>query len=78
MPSLQIKTSHGIIRATKSEDPAYPGIWLEYIDNEDRGEMPSRFQCLMEEPQDKPEVRILVWDNPNDEDYSQEIINNRK
>ena len=73
---IKIKTSNGIIRATISDvDENYRGIWLEYIPNNDNGENASRFQCLMEEVVEQKQVRLLVWNNPNEEDYTMEIEN---
>lgn len=74
---LRINVKNGYIRATLSSDPEYPGIWVEFVSDKDEGQTPSRPQILFEQPAHNfPEgqVRALIWDNPEDEDYTQEII----
>ena len=71
---MEIKTKHGKLIATEAGDPDYPGIWLEYVDNEDNGQNLSRPQVLMEQEAETGNIRLLIWEDPNKEDYTREII----
>lgn len=67
-----VMTPHGAIEARVTNDPEYPGISLEYVDNDDKGKTASRPTVLMEQPRGE-NVRALLWSNPNSEDYTDEI-----
>lgn len=69
---LKVDVEGGYLYATISEDPNYPGICVEFVTNDDVGESLSRPRVLMEKPLDD-EVRALVWEDKNDEDYTAEI-----
>ena len=74
MDTLQIKLPHGYLVATKSTDPNYPGIDVEYIDDNDNGEELSRPRVLIEAPTEwDGAIRALIWNNSNNEDYEEEI-----
>ena len=70
---LKIKIRNGYLVATISEDPYYPGIDIEYVADDDIGEQLSRPRVLVELPYDDT-LRALIWNNPNDEDYTEEIV----
>lgn len=69
---MKVKTKNGYIVVSEASTD-YPGIWLEYIDNNDNGQNLSRPQVLMEADTETGKVRLLIWDNPNSEDYTREI-----
>ena len=70
---IEVKTKHGKIVATEGGDPDYPGIWLEYLDKKGDGKKLSHPQVLMEQDDDG-RIRLLIWDDPNDECHTREII----
>lgn len=72
MHALEVRLPNGVLRATPSTDPAYPGIDVEFIaDNENTNDL-SRPRVLIEQSEDTP-LRALIWNNPRSEDYSEEI-----
>jgi hypothetical protein len=71
--SLRIKVEGGYLYATISGDIDYPGICVEFVADNDNGEYLSRPTVLMEKPVGD-ELRALVWDDKDDEDYTTEII----
>lgn len=75
MEEISIKVEGGRLVATKSGDLAYPGIDVEFIpDNQE--ETLSRPRVLFEKP--KGEVlRMLIWDDENNEDFTKQIKFNK-
>jgi hypothetical protein len=73
LKEIKIKVTGGYLRAIESGDPEYPGIWVEFVGDDDNGENLSRPQALMEIDPSTNKPRLLVWDDPNNEDYTQEI-----
>lgn len=72
MNSLEVKVDGGYLHATISGDVNYPGIWVEFVADDDKGESVSRPTVLVEKPVDD-ELRVLVWSDEDDEDYTTEI-----
>lgn len=72
MESLKVKVDGGYLYATISGDVDYPGICVEFVADGDVGESTSRPTVLMEKPAGD-ELRALIWDDENDEDYTTEI-----
>ena len=74
---ILIRIEGGYIRAIPSQDPDYPGIWVELIRDDEPDGTVSRPQILFEQPKyqgyKSGEARILIWEDPDDEDYTQEI-----
>ena len=70
---LRVKVEGGYLYATISGDIDYPGICVEFVADDDAGENLSRPTVLMEKPVGD-ELRALVWDDKDDEDYTTEII----
>ena len=73
---LPIKNGYLDIRV--SVDPDYPGLDIEYIDNNESKmdfseDYFTRPRVLIECPKDSNQLRTLVWDNPRSEDYNSEI-----
>ena len=75
MESLKVKVDGGYLYATISGDIDYPGICVEFVTDDDIGESASRPTVLIEKPVGE-ELRALIWDDKDDEDYTTEIIFN--
>lgn len=71
--ALKVKIKDGYLIATRSPDPDYPGIDIEYVTNDESQEL-SQPRVLIECPKETNILRCLIWDDPNNEDYSEEII----
>ena len=74
MEEMIVKVKGGVLRATPSMDPEYPGIDVEFIADNDNGENLSRPRILIERPVESGELRALIWDDKNSEDYTKEVI----
>ena len=70
---IRVKIKGGYIRAIPSEDPDYPGIWVEVIRYDEPEDVVSRPMVLVEQPAGTDLSRVLIWDNPDEEDYQHEI-----
>ncbi len=71
---LPIKNGYLDIRA--SLDPDYPGLDIEYIDEKTNWEAnpkQSRPRVLVECPKDTNILRALIWNDPDKEDYQEEV-----
>lgn len=62
----------GFLVASKSCDPDYPGIDIEFVADEESEDILSRPRVLVEKPLDG-KLRILVWNDKKCEDYTDEI-----
>jgi hypothetical protein len=72
--TLQIRLPNGYLIATISQDPDYPGIDVEYIDDNEKETDLSRPRVLIEAPvESNGVVRALIWNDPKDEDYTEDI-----
>ena len=70
---LEVKLPNGTLVAEKALDPDYPGIDVEFVpDHESEGVLSTRPRVLVEQPIDD-HLRMLIWDNPEKEDYTEEI-----
>ena len=72
---LRVRVDGGYLYATISGDINYPGICVEFIADDDIGEALSRPTVLIEKPVDDG-LRVLVWEDKDDEDYTTEITFN--
>jgi hypothetical protein len=72
MESLTVKVDGGYLYATISGDIDYPGICVEFIADNENDNILSRPTVLIEKPVDD-DLRVLVWTDENDEDYTTEI-----
>lgn len=78
--AMEVNVPGGVLRATKSSDPEYPGIDIEFIATaEDRsyGKFLSRPRVLMEYEIEDNELRAAVWADEKSEDYSDDIEFNK-
>ena len=69
---LRIKVDGGYLYATISGDYNYPGICVEFIADNENDNIMSRPTVLIEKPVDD-ELRVLVWEDKQNEDYTTEI-----
>ena len=72
MDKIVIKIEGGHLVATPSQDPNYPGIDVEFVADNDKGETASRPRVLFEKPLGE-KLRALIWGDSNKEDYTDEI-----
>ena len=71
---IETKVKDGILRAWVEDDPNYPGISVEFIpDYTDRNVL-SYPRVLMEKPTESECLRALLWEKPDDEDFTTEIV----
>lgn len=73
MNTLRVRVKGGYLIATESTDTDYPGIDIEFVADDDNGEHLSRPRVLMEKPTEDENLRVLIWNNKNSEDYTEEI-----
>ena len=71
--TLKVTVEGGYLQATVSGDINYPGIWVEFVADDDTEEKLSRPTVLVEKPVGE-ELRALVWSDEDNEDYTTEII----
>lgn len=73
---IKVQVRGGYLRAIPSEDPDYPGIWVDFIRDTEKEDIVSRPQVLVEQPEyfKDRQARVLVWRDPDSEDYTDEII----
>ena len=67
---LKIKTGKIIVQ--ESSDEEYPGVWMEFMKDEEAKSCQSRPAVKMEYNPSTRQVRILVWADPDCEDYTDE------
>lgn len=71
MKSLKVRVKGGYLVATESGDVDYPGICVEFVaDNET--DTRSRPTVLIEKSTDY-DLRALIWEDEDNEDYTTEI-----
>ena len=71
----------GYLKASVSKDPNYPGIWAEFIADDETDRLASRPSFLLMQPQGYSYqevythgyVRALIWTNPEEENCTEEI-----
>ena len=73
---IKVQVRGGYLRAIPSEDPDYPGIWVDFIRDTEKEDIVSRPQVLVEQPEyfKDRQARVLIWRDPDNEDYTDEII----
>lgn len=70
---IDVLVEGGYIRATAAQDENYPGIDVEFVPNKPQEDALSFPRVLVEKPLESDNLRAVIWANPNDEDYSDEI-----
>lgn len=70
--SLIVNVEGGYFRADPCLDPDYPGIDVEFIADNEPSDICSSPRVLFEKPIGQP-LSALIWSDPMDEDYSNEI-----
>ena len=69
---LRVKVEGGYLCATISGDIEYPGICVEFVADNENDNIMSRPTVLIEKSADD-DLRALVWEDKDDEDYTTEI-----
>lgn len=73
MKGFEVRVNGGYFRVNESQDADYPGIDVEFIANGDFGQNLSRPRVLFEKTIDG-QLRVLVWNNKDSEEYTDEIM----
>jgi hypothetical protein len=74
MREMNIELPCGRLNVAESMDPDYPGVDVELESSAD-DECASRPRVLIEyTEEDENVLRVLVWANKDDEDYTHQII----
>lgn len=63
----------GYLDIRASCDPDYPGMDLEFISDKENADSKTRPRVLVEQNREDGQLRVLVWADPNSEDYSESI-----
>jgi hypothetical protein len=71
---IEVKVKGGVIRATASADPNYPGIDVEFVPDNENEDALSNPRVLVEFPNDEEHPRALIWDDSSKEDYNVKIV----
>lgn len=71
---IHVRLPKGRIIAELAQDSDYPGVDIEYVSDNEDDEPRTRPRVLIEYNREANEFRVLVWADPNSEDYSDEII----
>lgn len=66
---ILIPVKGGNLDVRVSSDDNYPGVDIEFVSYNDTGANPSRPRVVVEYPKDD-NLRVLIWNNPEDEDYT--------
>ena len=72
MEGLNVKVNGGYLYATITGDTDYPGICVEFVADNESDDVLSRPTVLVEKPVDD-ELRVLIWSDEDNEDYTTEI-----
>ena len=72
MDELKIKVDGGYLCAVVSGDTNYPGICVEFVADDGGDDALSRPTVLVEKPIGD-ELRVLIWSDEDNEDYTTEI-----
>lgn len=71
--SIKIETEKGYFDVVEGLDPSYRGIDVEFIPKNESETAVTNPRIVFEvTPEGK--LRLLIWKDPNNEDYTQEII----
>ena len=73
---ISVKVDGGIIIARKSTDSNYPGIDVEFVADNENPKNLSRPRVLFESSKEQG-LRALIWDDQNNEDYTNEVVFNK-
>lgn len=73
---ITVRVDGGIIIARQSMDLEYPGIDVEFVSDNENPNNLSRPRVLFESPKEQG-LRALIWDDVNNEDYTNEIVFNK-
>lgn len=73
---IRFQTKYGTWDIQESADPSYPGLDIEFEQDGIEETKPcTKPRCVIEFPNEScNKMRILIWANPNSEDYTNEIL----
>lgn len=70
---IKVPVDGGVLDVSVCQDPNYPGVDIEFIPFNEKDDDPlTRPRILFEKPLGES-LRVLVWDDPNSEDYRHKI-----
>lgn len=69
---IEIKTEKGYFDVVGFDDEEYPFVDVEFISDNDSGQNLSRPRILFEYTESQG-LRLLIWSDPNSEDYTEEF-----
>ena len=72
MKDLKVRVEGGYLHATESGDVNYPGICVEFVADNEREDALIRPTVLVEKL-DGDDLRVLIWGDADEEDYTTEI-----
>lgn len=72
MNDISVRIKGGRIIANAVPDDNYPGIDVEFVPDGYNGEVTNP-RILFEYVHEADILRVLIWDDPDDEDYTREI-----
>lgn len=72
MKKLTVRVDGGYLNATICGDTEYPGVCVEFVADNESDDALSRPTVLVEKPVGD-ELRVLVWSDADNEDYTTEI-----
>ncbi len=79
---IKVRVDGGYLVASPSGDPDYPGIWIEFIKDDNlkkngSEDIVTNKQVLVEQPKyagyKTGEIRVLIWEDEKDCDFTKEI-----
>ena len=68
-----VKVKGGELVATKTFDPEYPGIDIEFISDSDKGSSALSRPRVLFECTKEGKLRVLVWADEDNEDYTPKV-----
>ena len=74
MEIITVPIRGGEMVASVAPDADYPGRDIEFIPENDDCETGSRPRVLFEYQKDKELLRVLVWADSDNEDYTHQIV----
>lgn len=74
---LKVKTKFGTLIVEPSGDPDYPGVWISITQPRSDGDGEYEANLVLvesgEDPDGESGLRVLVWSDPEKEDYTHNI-----
>jgi len=74
---IEVETDFGTLIAMPASDENYPGIFLDFVPKNAEQSIPVALLELTPNTEfkgQKSTVRLLIWEDPQQEDYTDEVI----